>query len=223
MLFFRWQFLGCGILLSSAWSLSMAFWIKDQLKHVILFFLLIAIYQMPSIRSKSQSLKIVFRFQILARLFSDFWILARLFSNSRFSQDCLRSPNPCKIVLDPESHKISFWFSSVCLVYIFFPMSLSRWSQHVSRYCTDCQTLWEFNLKYIQSQEAQRIWGKKISLQSSIGICHTSRQTEWMQCRKQLWRCPQKKTTILSGFSKEELLSLLLLQSLMKQCKLWHI
>ncbi len=161
MLFFQWQFPGCGILLSSGWSLSMAFWIKDQLKHVVLFYLLIAIYQMPSIRSKSQSLKTVFQFQILAKLLSDFWILARLFSNSRFSQDCFWSLNPCKIVLDPDSHKISFLFSSVGLVYIFFPMSLSRWSQHMSRYCTDCQTLWEFNLKYIQSQEAQRIWGKK--------------------------------------------------------------
>jgi hypothetical protein len=146
MLFFQWQFPGCGILLCSGWSLSMAFWIKDQLKHVVLFFLLIAIYQMPSSRSKSQSLKIVFWFQILARLFSDFWILARLVSNSRFSRDCFWSLNPCKIVLDPDSHKISFWFSSVCLVYIFFPMSLSRWSQHVSRYWTDCQTSWEFNL-----------------------------------------------------------------------------
>ncbi len=33
----------------------------------------------------------------------------------------------------------------------------------------------------------------------------------------------KKKKPILSGFSKEEFLSLLLLQSLMKQCKLWHI
>ncbi len=170
---------------------------------------------MPSIRSKSQSLKIVFRFQILARLFSDFWILARLFSNSRFSQDCLRSPNPCKIVLDPESHKISFWFSSVCLVYIFFPMSLSRWSQDVSRYCTDCQTLWEFNLKYIQSQEAQRIWGKKsdgkkshyshqlrfVTLQDKQNGCNAGNNSEDAPKKKQQFSQDSPKRSFSLFFS----------------------
>ncbi len=108
MLFFQWQFPGCGILLSSVWSLSMAFWIKDQLKHVVHFFLFIAKHQeqIPKLEDCfpiPDSCKIVFQFQVLRRLFLISESLQDCFG-SRFSQDfflilkCL----PCVYFLSHE-------------------------------------------------------------------------------------------------------------------------